>query len=284
MNPIYQKIGSGYSATRRSDSRIVDRIVELLDLAPGSRVLDVGAGTGSYASALTKRGYQVTALEPSSVMREQAEEDSSVSWVEGSAESLPFADDSFDAAILILCVHHFTDLPAAFAEVRRVVPVGPVVIFTYDPAAIENPWLFQYFPIFREQIQSSFPQMELIRSFIRDCFAGAAWRRLIRSSPISSSYDHDLSDGFAGAAWRYPERYLEQEYQPRWHVGLSTTRKRSPLSPLEEGLAKLASEPTVGEVVSGILVTGIFGQRAPMIMVTPLSFPEARESQQRKFH
>ena len=157
MSAIYNKIGTGYNTTRRADSRIVDRIVELLDLPSGSRILDVGAGTGSYSRALADRGYEMTALEPSSVMREQADESLSISWVEGSAESLSFADDSFDGAILILCIHHFTDLTIAFSEIRRVVPFGPIVIFTYDPVAIDDPWLFDYFPAFKEQIRNSFP-------------------------------------------------------------------------------------------------------------------------------
>ena len=202
-------------------------------LAPGSRVLDVGAGTGSYARALVERGYQVTALEPSAVMREQAEEDSPVSWVEGAAESLPFADDSFDAAILILCVHHFSDLSSAFAEIRRVVRSGPVVIFTYDPAAIESPWLFHYFPIFREQIQSSFPRLQRIRdSFKRE--------DSVRVHPFP--LPHDLSDGFAGAAWRSPERYLEKDYRD----GTSAFRQLDS-SLQEEGLSKLARDLKSGQ-------------------------------------
>ena len=233
MNPIYNKIGTGYNTTRQADSRIVDRIVTLLALAPGSRVLDVGAGTGSYARALVERGYQVTALEPSLVMREQAEEGSRVSWVEGSAESLPFADDTFDAAILILCVHHFTDLAGAFAEIRRVVSQGPIVIFTYDPAAIESPWLFQYFPIFREQIRGSFPSIERIR----DCFENED-SVAVHPFPLP----HDLCDGFAGAAWRYPERYLEQDYRD----GTSAFRQLDPML-LKEGLAKLTSDLENGQ-------------------------------------
>ena len=233
MNPIYDKIGTGYNTTRQADSRIVDRIVELLALPLGSRVLDVGAGTGSYARALVERGYQVTALEPSLVMREQAEEDSPVLWVEGSAESLPFTDHTFDAAILILCIHHFTDIAGAFAEIRKVVRQGPVVIFTYDPAAIESPWLFQYFPVFREQIRGSFSSMERIR----DCFENED-SVAVHPFPLP----HDLSDGFAGTAWRYPERYLDQDYRD----GTSAFRQLDP-SLLEEGLAKLTTDLQSGQ-------------------------------------
>ena len=232
MPAIYNKIGTGYNTTRGADFRIVDRIVELVDLPLGSRILDIGAGTGSYSRALGDRGYEMTALEPSSVMRDQADESLPISWVEGSAESLPFANDSFDGAILILCIHHFTDLTIAFTEIRRVVASGPVVIFTYDPAAIEDPWLFDYFPIFREQIKNSFPSVERIRDSFDICGSFH-----VDSFPLP----HDLADGFAGAAWRYPERYLNREFRD----GTSAFRQLDALL-CKKGLSALADDLQTG--------------------------------------
>ncbi|MCC5807816.1 MAG: class I SAM-dependent methyltransferase [Opitutales bacterium] len=225
MPALYDSIGTGYNATRRADCRIVDCIVELLDLAPGRRVLDVGAGTGSYSLALAERGYEMVALEPSSVMRDQAQAGVPVTWVEGTAESLPFPDGSFDGAILILCIHHFADKPAAFAEVRRVVSSGPIVIFTYDPDAIDSPWLFHYFPAFRTQIRGAFPTLSTL---------GEAFRCTDSISARPFPLPHDLVDGFAGAAWRYPERYLERDFRE----GTSAFRQTDP-SLCEEGLATL---------------------------------------------
>jgi SAM-dependent methyltransferase len=182
----------------------VDRIVALLDLPQGSRILDVGAGTGSYSRELADRGYLMSALEPSSVMRSQVNADFPCEWVEGVAESLPFNDSAFDGAILILCIHHFSDMAAAFSEIRRVVPAGPIVIFSYDPDEVENPWLFQYFPVFREQIRQSFPSVKAISECLTKDDA-------IKTTQFS--LPHDLADGFAGAAWRYPERYLDKGFR-----------------------------------------------------------------------
>ncbi len=232
MSAIYDQIGTTYHVTRQADIRIVDRIIDLLDLPKGSRILDVGAGTGSYARALADRSYQVTALEPSAVMRNQAHPQSSITWVEGSAEVLPFENDSFDAAILILCIHHFSNLTNAFAELQRVVSSGPILIFTYDPAAVDAPWLFQYFPIFRSQIQNTFPSLETIRSH----FGSSA---LFQAIPFP--LPHDLTDNFAGAAWRYPERYLD----PSFRDGTSAFRQLDP-GLCEKGLDDLTSDLTSG--------------------------------------
>lgn len=204
MTAKYNSIGTSYNATRRADPRIVDRIVALLDLPQGSRILDVGAGTGSYTRELAGRGFMMTALEPSSVMRAQVNADFPCEWVEGVAESLPFSDGTFDGAILILCIHHFTDMAAAFSEIRRVVPNGPIVTFTYDPDEVENPWLFEYFPAFRDQIRQSFPSVNAISECIKSSDS-------INATPFP--LPHDLADGFAGAAWRYPERYLDKDFR-----------------------------------------------------------------------
>lgn len=204
MTVKYDNIGTTYNTTRRADPRIVDRIVALLDLPQGSRILDVGAGTGSYTRELAERGYGMTALEPSSVMRSQVNADFTCEWVEGVAESLPFSDGAFDGAILILCIHHFTDMTAALSEIKRVVSSGSIVIFSYDPDAVETSWLFNYFPAFREQIRQSFPSVKAIANCLKN---GESINASLFPLP------HDLADGFAGAAWRYPERYLDQGFR-----------------------------------------------------------------------
>ena len=87
---------------------------------------------------------------------------------------------------------------------RRGVPSGPIVIFTYDPGVIETPWLFEYFPVFRDQIRRSLPSLEAISA----SFSGS---HSIHVSPFP--LPRDLAGGSAGAAWRYPERYLDRNFR-----------------------------------------------------------------------
>lgn len=68
---LYNSIGEGYNATRQADERIVAKLISLLDLPTGSKIADVGAGTGNYSNAIAEAGYQVIAIEPSQVMQSQ---------------------------------------------------------------------------------------------------------------------------------------------------------------------------------------------------------------------
>ena len=120
---LYDAIGSAYPATRRTEPRIAARIWDALGDA--RTVLNVGAGTGSYEPA----DRDVTAVEPSAVMRAQRPA-GAAPCVAAAAESLPFEDQSFDAAMAVSTVHHWRDPIAGLREMRRV--ARRVVVLTYD--------------------------------------------------------------------------------------------------------------------------------------------------------
>ena len=65
--------------------------------------------------------------------------------VQGVAEALPFADDSFDAAMAVLTIHHWRDWRAGVLELRRVAR-GPVVVLMWDSDHTHDLWLLEYLP------------------------------------------------------------------------------------------------------------------------------------------
>src|SRR5579864_5647390 len=91
---LYDTIGASYTVTRRTEPRIAEQVWAALGDA--QTVLNVGAGTGSYEPP----GRDVTAVEPSAVMRAQRPA-GAAPCVAASAERLPFADGSFDAAMAV---------------------------------------------------------------------------------------------------------------------------------------------------------------------------------------
>ena len=98
---------------------------------PPSRVLDVGGGSGVYASWLAGLGYDVTLIDPVPLHIEQARSAGGFQAEPGDVRALPAADESFDAVLLLGPLYHLTDRTdrvRAFAEAARVVRPGGVVI------------------------------------------------------------------------------------------------------------------------------------------------------------
>jgi SAM-dependent methyltransferase len=197
MAARYDSIGRTYAATRQTDPRIARRLWAALGDA--RRVVNVGAGTGSYEPP----DREVMAVEPSAVM---------------------LADDSFDAAMAVLTLHHWADWRAGCAELRRVARER-VVVFSWDPAFAGRMWLGpEYFPDLVHDDVAGFP------SLAEQAFA---LRAEVEVVPVP----WDCRDGFFSAFWRRPEAYLD----PAVRAGISTLAKRSD-DELAAGLAHLRAD------------------------------------------
>lgn len=134
----YGMIGREYTRFRQPDPRIAAYIHARLGDA--KRLLNVGAGTGSYEP--TDR--DVTAVEPSAAMRAQRPSHLSPA-IDAVAAALPFEDDFFDAAMTLFSAHQWPDLAAGLREMRRVTR-GPIVVLTGDPNRVARFWLNEYAP------------------------------------------------------------------------------------------------------------------------------------------
>ena len=229
---LYDVIGKTYAQTRRTDSHIVEKLLEILTSSQVATVADIGAGTGSYALALAERGYRVLAIEPSATMRNQAISHPAIEWIDGYAESLPLSDQAVDASIIMLAFHHFSDYRQALIEIHRIVGNGQMVFFTYDPMMISHFWLTEYFPSFVKDVESTFlPIPKLVREL------QTIANRMVHVIPFP--LPNDLSDSFAAVGWARPELYLDSSIRS----GISSFSKidehelNSGLSHLNEDLA-----------------------------------------------
>jgi ubiquinone/menaquinone biosynthesis C-methylase UbiE len=209
--PVYNSIGQSYSKFRFPDPRIVDLLLNLLQLEPGSIIADIGAGTGGYSRAIAEQGFFIRAVEPSSVMRKQAIEHSRVQWFTGFAENIPLPTSSVDAVISILAIHHFSNLENALYEMNRIARTGAIVILTFDPRLGEKFWLNDYFPFIWENAERVFPPLYDIMALIQK-----TTQRTVEASTLM--LPHDLSDMFLAAGWRQPEVYLNPEIRASMSV------------------------------------------------------------------
>ena len=185
----YDQIGRGYTATRRPDPRLAAAISAALGDA--GTVVNVGAGAGAYEPVAAS----VVAVEPSWLMIRQRSRPASRA-VQAIAEALPFRAATFDAALAVLTIHHWTDWRQGIAEMKRV--AKRVVLFTFDTAAVRHFWLTEtYFPELVELDRKRSPSIaELVRA-LGDCTVDRI------------AVPHDCADGFLAAFWRRPEAYLD---------------------------------------------------------------------------
>ncbi len=212
---LYDGIGRTYARTRATDPRIAAAIWAALGEA--RTVVNVGAGAGSYEPP----DRQLTAVEPSEVMIAQRPAGAAAA-IQAGAEALPFEDGSFDAAMAVLTLHHWSDWRRGVAELRRVAR-DRVVVFSWDPTFAARLWISaEYFPEMIDDDVANFPSLA--------DQAAALGEADISVVPIT----HDCRDGFYGAHWRRPEAYLD----PHVRAGISTLAKRSP-EELAAGLQRL---------------------------------------------
>lgn len=244
MAARYDTIGKTYTSTRAADPRILHKLMSLLGLPTGARVIDIGAGTGNYSKALAEQGLQVQAVEPSSVMRAQASPHPNLQWSDASAEELPYPDSSFAGAVMTLCLHHMQDWKTSIREALRVSGGGPLVVFAFDIDHKADFWLFDYFPQFIEIDQFWAPRIPQIESFVRQDL-GCSYH--YEAFPLPQ----DLQDHFMAADWARPENYLKQEYRD----GVSSFHKLSAdslnqgLQALEQDLASNAWQEKYGHLL-----------------------------------
>lgn len=215
---LYDRTGVGYATTRRPDTRIAAEIHAAL--ATMQSVINVGAGAGAYEPSST-----VLAVEPSAVMIGQRPR-AAAAAVRAVAESLPLRDDSADAALAVLTIHHWTDLAAGIKELVRVAR-RRLVILTWDHAVTREFWLLRdYLPAAaRTDGRLAVPMDHLL-----DLLPGR-----VRVDPVLIA--PDCSDGFGGAFWARPAAYLD----PAVRAGMSLMALTSPAE-LTPGLTRLAAD------------------------------------------
>ncbi len=219
---LYQSIGNSYSAARQPDPRI-QRLINAA-LGDAQTIVNVGAGTGNYEPA----DRRLVAVEPSLAMLNQRRAGAAPA-IRAVAEALPFGDQTFEAALVILTLHHWTDLASGLSELRRV--ASRQVILLFEPKISRQFWLFEYFPeCLSLPSDMRAPGIEDLRTHFHI--------QTVVPVPVPA----DCTDGFAGAYWRRPESYLD----PSVRAGISSLAQLS-LEGAERGVERLRQDLESGE-------------------------------------
>jgi SAM-dependent methyltransferase len=168
-----------HRARAEDESAAREEYLQLLDLSPGERVLDVGCGSGVVARAIAPRvipGGSVVGVDSSPALLARARDyanaaglGGAIEWRVADCRKLPFGDASFDAVIAATVLAHVPGAQDALAEMVRVTrPGGRVAVFDFDG----DGFLFPH------------PDRQLTRRIVAaQCDHGAVNGQLIREIP-----------------------------------------------------------------------------------------------------
>ena len=173
------------TSTTHASGADLERLIAVAAPLPSERALDVGCGVGHTLRRIAPLVSFAAGADATFEMM-QAGRDSVVTapnaaFAQSDASALPFADASFDLATCRLAAHHFTDVAAAFLDVRRVLRPGGrfVLVDNYAP---DDPALDRFINEV-EQLRDA--------SHVRN-HSIAGWRQLLEDAGLRTSVESDL--------------------------------------------------------------------------------------------
>jgi ubiquinone/menaquinone biosynthesis C-methylase UbiE len=183
----------------RYSSTLSPQLADFAGVASGQRVLDVGCGPGALTTVLVERvgAENVAAADPSEPFVAAARErHPGVDVQRANAEELPFAADTFDAALAQLVVHFMTDPVRGLAEMARVTRVdGVVAACVWDHAGEKTP-LAPFWRVVREFDPKAADESGLAggrEGHLADLFAQAGLRE-IEQTELAVQVEHQGFD------------------------------------------------------------------------------------------
>jgi demethylmenaquinone methyltransferase/2-methoxy-6-polyprenyl-1,4-benzoquinol methylase len=234
--PDYSRQASTYDSTRAASPSVLAPLRHALRGAPGRRLADIGGGTGNYALALQREGWQPLVLDRSAAMVARAAA-KGLRITYGDALALPFADASFDAAMLVSMLHHTGDPPHALAEACRIlVPKGRLAVMIFTREDVSENWLLDYFPSSGPWIDKSHTPLAQLLSLL----PGA--------TRVEVTFD-DVVDGSLAALSNRPELILDSHW--RRQTSYFERMERDHAEELGRGLHRLALDLAAGRRPQG---------------------------------
>ena len=231
----------GYPAYREDRELLVRnfrrRIEWLAPLAPGSRLLDVGAAYGFLVHAAAQAGFEATGMEPAAGCVEWARRELGVPMIEARAEDATIAPQSFDVVTLLDVIEHVVDPAVVLRRVRRWLrPGGLLVIETGDFESLlartcGRRWYYYDPPQHLTYFSEASLRHVLDAAGFDPLLATGHLSRAVSMRNFSHQLGRSLGDGVAGdVCRRFAQSRLGSltfEVPDRGNVMLTASRSRS---------------------------------------------------------
>jgi ubiquinone/menaquinone biosynthesis C-methylase UbiE len=196
----YSRQARSYDDTRAASPSVLGPLREALAGAPGRRLADIGGGTGNYAAALAGDGWQPLVVDRSEAMLARAAA-KGLDTLQGDAQALPLAPESFDAAMLVSMLHHVDDRALALAEAARILrPEGRLAVLLFTREDVSDLWFVDVFKSSRSWMEETHPPLQEVL----DALPGA--------ERVEVVFD-DLVDGSVAALAGRPDCVVKESWR-----------------------------------------------------------------------
>ncbi len=211
----FDEVAPIYARVRQPSEEVLQTLCMFLLPRKGTTVLEIGCGTGSYATALAETGARVWGIDFSPGMLGAARSQDPwqhVTWVCGRVEQPPFSNASFDFAFSVGLVHLVTLWKVMFTEAFRVLRCDGVLCpVTKKHEHIRQRFLARYFPSITRVNVERFPLLKEITHSLQEIgFSRVVRRSTVRQTPITEAYIESVRQKTDSALRRIPEREFRE--------------------------------------------------------------------------
>lgn len=167
-----QQVASDYARLRNIHSPLLEALISGAGVHAGSKVLELGCGTGNYIRAIgSLTGCSAWGVDPSAAMLAEARsQQPQVTWICAPAENPGLTDAQFDFVFNVDAVHHFQDRARVFSGIARLLQTtGNVCTATDSEEIIQNRApLSIYWPETIELELARYPRISTLEAELRD--------------------------------------------------------------------------------------------------------------------
>ena len=183
----YDSVSKIYDQVRAGDPEMIFHLLEEFAPDTGSKVLDIGCGTGNNTLLYQKAiDAQVFGLDSSlGMLMEAWEKAPQVLFIHGSAESIPLKSNIFDMLFMTEVVHHLPNMEDAMQEMSRILRIsGRLCIITQSHKQIEERMTSRFFPATIDIDKKRYPDISEIEQCMKQNSLMKTWTRSFKFAPI----------------------------------------------------------------------------------------------------